>query len=96
LSCELDASRPSVLLNSTQALESIKDNTNRINFDISKQKVNPRSKSAPLFYGESACPARPVKFLPSEIHIMTERSSFHRGFEEKERSGFNQGGIFTL
>jgi hypothetical protein len=49
LSCELDASRPSVLLNFVQALELIKDNTNRINFDISKQKVNPRSKIAHSF-----------------------------------------------
>jgi hypothetical protein len=31
-----------------------------------------------------ACPARPVKFLPCEMHVMTERSSFHRGFVQKE------------
>jgi hypothetical protein len=33
----------------------------------------------------------PVKFLLCEIHVMTERSSFHWGFEENERSEFNRG-----
>jgi hypothetical protein len=33
----------------------------------------------------------PVKFLSSETHVMTERSSFHRGFVDKEHSGFNWG-----